>query len=184
MVLDKISRSQVQFIFTLVMETQSSSSVFSRVFSEAHQTDSRKKSKNALPAVPDGPIQTKEAARRTGCSLRQLQWWDERGLVKPRQFGHARWYTAEEVNRLRVIVALRRNEISIQRVRYLLKLAPFARDESRFVLTDGKRAYSAADVPTVIRLMLESRKPLILIERHSLSNSSKTDGPKKKGAQG
>lgn len=174
-------------------ETYSSSSVFSRVFPEAFREAGQKKSKpgvvglrraNQGSGVTEGAVHTKETARRTGCTLRQLQWWDESGLVKPQHWAHSRYYSPQQVETIRVIVTLRRAGIGIQRIRYLLKLAPFSRDESRFVLTDGKRAYGAADVPTVIRLMLESRKPLILIERHSLSNSSKTDGPKKKGAQG
>jgi len=29
-------------------------------------------------------MSTREFSKVTGCSLRQLQWWDEKGLLKPR----------------------------------------------------------------------------------------------------
>ena len=38
-----------------------------------------------------------EVARIAGVSLRQLQWWDERSVVSPRQEGHRRVYLQQEV---------------------------------------------------------------------------------------
>jgi DNA-binding transcriptional MerR regulator len=40
---------------------------------------------------------TKEVAKRTGATLRQLQWWDERGYVSPKIVGHSREYTDAQV---------------------------------------------------------------------------------------
>ena len=52
------------------------------------------------PSVP-GPAQERytsgEVSRIAGVSLRQLQWWDERNVVSPRQEGHRRVYLPHEV---------------------------------------------------------------------------------------
>jgi len=37
-----------------------------------------------------------EVARICGVTLRQLQWWDERHVVSPRQDGHKRVYMTEK----------------------------------------------------------------------------------------
>ena len=39
----------------------------------------------------------------TGISARQLQWWDERGLVVPQREGHRRLYSAADLADMAVI---------------------------------------------------------------------------------
>jgi len=58
-----------------------------------------------------------EVARICGVSLRQLQWWDERNVVSPRQDGHKRIYLPEEVVEISVIAELRRKGFSLQKIR-------------------------------------------------------------------
>src|SRR5260370_11583012 len=53
-----------------------------------------------------------DVARICGVSLRQLQWWDERNAVSPRQDGHKRIYMAEEVVEISLIAELRRKGFS------------------------------------------------------------------------
>jgi DNA-binding transcriptional MerR regulator len=36
---------------------------------------------------------SQEVIALTGISARQLQWWDERGVVKPAREGHRRLYS-------------------------------------------------------------------------------------------
>ena len=43
-------------------------------------------------AVPRETFSSLEVSRLTGVSLRQLQWWDEQGVVSPVQRGHRRLY--------------------------------------------------------------------------------------------
>ena len=38
-----------------------------------------------------------EVVALTGITPRQLQWWDERGLVVPARQGHRRLYSMEDV---------------------------------------------------------------------------------------
>lgn len=54
-------------------------------------------------------------------SRRQLQWWDEQGVVKPHIEGHSRRYTAVDVQRAAVVAQLRSAGLSLQIIRGLLK---------------------------------------------------------------
>ena len=56
---------------------------------------------------------SRDVARICGVSLRQLQWWDERNVVSPRQDGHKRVYMPEEVVEISVIAELRREPESM-----------------------------------------------------------------------
>src|SRR5262249_60695186 len=62
-----------------------------------------------------------EVARICGVSLRQLQWWDERNVVSPRQDGHRRIYQTQEVVEISVIAELRRKGFSLQKIRRVLR---------------------------------------------------------------
>ena len=62
-----------------------------------------------------------EVARICGVSLRQLQWWDERKVVSPRQDGHKRIYLPEEVVEISVIAELRRKGFSLQKIRRVMR---------------------------------------------------------------
>src|SRR5437762_2922403 len=51
----------------------------------------------------------------TGISLRQLQWWDERGLVSPAREGRNRLYSLADPTRLPVTGALHPPEAGMSR---------------------------------------------------------------------
>jgi len=48
-------------------------------------------------------LTSNEVAALTGISLRQLQWWDERGLVVPARQGHRRLYSLDDLAEVAVI---------------------------------------------------------------------------------
>jgi hypothetical protein len=50
------------------------------------------------PSVPEKFYTVHEAAHETGLTLRQLQWWDEHGILKPAQMQHRRLYTREQLD--------------------------------------------------------------------------------------
>ena len=89
-----------------------------------------------------------DVARICGVSLRQLQWWDERNVVSPRQDGHKRIYMAEEVVEISVIAELRRKGFSLQKIRRVLRFLQkdmgkrlseaLAGSADVHLLTDGK----------------------------------------------
>ena len=67
-----------------------------------------------VPASDEVRYTSGDVARIAGVSLRQLQWWDERGVVSPRQEGHRRVYLNQEVVEVSVIAELRRKGFSAE----------------------------------------------------------------------
>src|SRR5436853_7933051 len=62
-----------------------------------------------------------EVMALTGITARQLQWWDERGIVVPERQGHRRIYAWEELVTVAVICQLRRRGFSLQRMRKVIR---------------------------------------------------------------
>ena len=56
----------------------------------------------------------------TGITPRQLQWWDEQGIVAPARVGHRRIYNWDELVTVAVICQLRRRGFSLQRMRKVI----------------------------------------------------------------
>jgi DNA-binding transcriptional MerR regulator len=114
-----------------------------------------------------------DVARISGVSLRQLQWWDERNVVSPRQDGHRRVYAPDEVVEVSVIAALRKKGFSLQKIRRVLRflqkemgrrLADAVGTESEIhVLTDGKSIYLEENAERVVDLMKTARQPMFLV---------------------
>jgi DNA-binding transcriptional MerR regulator len=127
------------------------------------------------------PVSTPEAqgfnssdvARICGVSLRQLQWWDERHVVSPRQDGHKRIYMAEEVVEISVIAELRRKGFSLQKIRRVLRF--LQKDMGKrlsealegssdvHLLTDGKSIYLEEAPHRIIDLLKNARQPMFLV---------------------
>jgi DNA-binding transcriptional MerR regulator len=133
------------------------------------------KAKKPRPApAPGTPIfNSAEVARTCGVSLRQLQWWDERNVVSPRQDGHKRIYTSEEVVEISVIAELRRKGFSLQKIRRVLRFlqkdmgkriteALTASSEVN-LLTDGKSIYLEDAPGRIIDLLKNARQPMFLV---------------------
>jgi DNA-binding transcriptional MerR regulator len=107
----------------------------------------------------------------TGITARQLQWWDERGIVAPQREGRRRLYTLDDVTEIAVICALRRKGFPLQRVRRIMKflqkefgkrLASTVSSGSEYhLLTDGKRIYVENSQRQVIDILKNSRQPLL-----------------------
>ena len=112
-----------------------------------------------------------DVVRLTGITPRQLQWWDERGIVRPQREGRRRMYTAEDLAEVAVICALRRKGFPLQRIRRIVKflqkefgrrLAGAVTSGSEYhMLTDGKRIYLENSQRQVIDILKNSRQPLL-----------------------
>jgi DNA-binding transcriptional MerR regulator len=109
----------------------------------------------------------------TGVSLRQLQWWDEKKVVSPRQEGHRRLYLTEEVLEISVIAELRRKGFSLQKIRRVLRflqknigkrLAEVIDVRSDLhLVTDGKNIYLEDNSNTIIDILKNARQPMFLV---------------------
>ena len=63
-----------------------------------------------------------EVVRLTGITARQLQWWDEQGIVVPAREGHCRLYSQADLTEVALICQLRTKGFSLQRVRKVMRL--------------------------------------------------------------
>ena len=114
-----------------------------------------------------------EVSRISGVSLRQLQWWDERKVVSPRQDGHKRVYMPQEVVEISVIAELRRKGFSLQKIRRVLKYLQkemskrlddsLSSDSEIHLLTDGKSIYLEETPDRIIDLLKSARQPMFLV---------------------
>jgi DNA-binding transcriptional MerR regulator len=125
-------------------------------------------------ALPEAEGYTSsDVARICNVSLRQLQWWDERNVVSPRQDGHRRIYLAEEVVEISVIAELRRKGFSLQKIRRVLRFLQkdmgkrlseaVAADSDIHLLTDGKTIYLEEAPDRIIDVMKNARQPMFLV---------------------
>jgi len=114
-----------------------------------------------------------DVARIAGVSLRQLQWWDERNVVSPRQEGHRRVYLPREVVEVSVIAELRRKGFSLQKIRRVLRFLQkemgkrlgdaLAGDSDIHLITDGKNIYLEDEPGRVIDVLKNAKQPMFLV---------------------
>lgn len=126
-----------------------------------------------LTAADSQGYNSTEVARICGVSLRQLQWWDERSVVSPRQDGHKRVYMTEEVVEISVIAELRRKGFSLQKIRRVLRFLQkdmgkrlsdaLASSSDVHLLTDGKSIYLEEAPDRIIDLLKNAKQPMFLV---------------------
>lgn len=107
----------------------------------------------------------------TGITARQLQWWDERGIVVPARQGHRRIYLWDELVTVAVICQLRRRGFSLQRVRKVIRflqqefgtnLANTVAAASEYhLLTDGTHLYLRTSARQVVDLLKNAQQPML-----------------------
>lgn len=123
--------------------------------------------------IQEHEFSSSDVCRMAGVTLRQLQWWDERGILSPQQEGRRRLYETGGAIVMMVIAELRRKGLSLQKIRRLTRTVRREIDRRRgellsgqselFLLTEGKTSYFEEDVGRVIDLLKRSRKPLLLV---------------------
>lgn len=112
-----------------------------------------------------------EVVALTGITPRQLQWWDERGIVVPQREGRRRLYSHDDLTEVAVICALRKKGFPLQRVRRIMKFlqkefgrrlaATVSSGSDYHLLTDGRRIYLENSERQVIDILKNSRQPLL-----------------------
>jgi DNA-binding transcriptional MerR regulator len=114
-----------------------------------------------------------EVSKRTGLSARQLQWWDEQGIVVPAREGHRRLYSAKDLAELAILCDLRRRGFSLQRIRKMIALLRhefghrladlLSRGRGLHLLTDGESIFLRDSERGVIDLLRNTQQPLLAI---------------------
>jgi DNA-binding transcriptional MerR regulator len=108
----------------------------------------------------------------TGISARQLQWWDERGIVAPGRKGHRRIYSWDELVTVAVIRQLRQRGFSLQRMRKVIRFLQqefgttlaatvgASSEQEYHLLTDGTHLYLRTSARQVVDLLKNARQPM------------------------
>jgi DNA-binding transcriptional MerR regulator len=107
----------------------------------------------------------------TGITARQLQWWDERGIVKPQRVGHRRVYSMQNIMEMAVISELRRKGFSLQGVRKVMRFLQrefgkglgeiVGRNSDIHLLTDGKHLYLETSARQIVDILKNSSQPIL-----------------------
>ncbi len=116
---------------------------------------------------------TRDVIALTGITPRQLQWWDERGIVVPSRQGHRRLYSMEDLAEVAVICELRRKGFSLQRMRKVMRflqrefskrLAETVSGASDYhLLTDGKTLYLETSPRHIVDILKNARQPMFSV---------------------
>src|SRR6202161_1753316 len=107
----------------------------------------------------------------TGITPRQLQWWDERGVVKPERDGHRRLYSMNHLTEVAVICQLRRKGVSLQGVRKVMRFLErefgkglaeiVSRNSDVHLLTDGTHLYLETSARQIVDILKNSAQPIL-----------------------
>jgi DNA-binding transcriptional MerR regulator len=114
---------------------------------------------------------SQEVIALTGITARQLQWWDERGVVRPQRQGHRRLYTMQNLTEVAVICQLRRKGVSLQGVRKVMRFLDrefgkglaeiVSRNSDVHLLTDGTHLYLETSARQIVDILKNSAQPIL-----------------------
>lgn len=118
-----------------------------------------------------GSFSSQEVIALTGITPRQLQWWDERGVVKPVRVGHRRLYSMQNLSEMAVICELRRKGFSLQGVRKVMRFLQrelgkglaeiVSRNSDVHLLTDGTHLYLETSARQIVDILKNSKQPIL-----------------------
>jgi DNA-binding transcriptional MerR regulator len=124
---------------------------------------------------------SREVASITGLSARQLQWWDARRLLKPSIPSHRtaaggfteRRYSPVDLFELAVLADLRRNGLSVAKMRQLIETLrrrfgirlfdAIGGGGALTLLTDGREIYARTDGGQFFNLLRAPGQPLLVV---------------------
>jgi DNA-binding transcriptional MerR regulator len=128
--------------------------------------------------VLDGPTMqltftSREVVVLTSISARQLQWWDEQGIVVPARAGHKRLYSLDDVAEVAVLCHLRKRGFSLQKIRRVIRflqkelgkrlVETVSRAAEYHLLTDGRHIYLEDSARGVVDLLKNARQPMLSV---------------------
>ena len=114
-----------------------------------------------------------EVIALTGISARQLQWWDERGIVVPSREGHKRIYSRDDLAEVAILCELRQRGFSLQKIRRVIRflqkelgkrLVETVTAASEYhLLTDGRHIFLEDSARAVVDLLKNARQPMLSV---------------------
>jgi DNA-binding transcriptional MerR regulator len=116
---------------------------------------------------------SKEVAALTRISARQLQWWDEQGIVVPARDGHKRSYSVADLAEVAILCELRERGFSLQKIRSVIRflqkelgkrlVETVAAASEYHLLTDGQHIYLEDSARGVVDLLKNARQPMLTV---------------------
>lgn len=116
---------------------------------------------------------TDEVVAFTGITHRQLQWWDEQGIVVPDRLGRNRRYSLEDLAEIAVLQQLRHKGVSLQRMRKVIRFLQKEMGKRLYqtvqssanlhLLTDGKRIYLETSEKQIVDILKNARQPILAV---------------------
>lgn len=107
-----------------------------------------------------------EVSKMAHVSLRQLQWWDERGIINPRHSAHRRCYTREDALEVILVAELRDRGLSLQKIRSSLKQirrkSSLSQQPDFYILVDSR---GRTEINSAVATLLEaatSRRTIVI----------------------
>lgn len=118
--------------------------------------------------VPVGCYTTAQAARIACVTARQLQWWDEQGILSPCQVEHRRVYAPRQVMGAMLFRELQTRGFSLAAIRKVWLSAQrqgfeMPAESRRWMLTDGARVVFLAEAATVLAFLEQRRTPAYVL---------------------
>ena len=114
-----------------------------------------------------------EVMALTRITARQLQWWDERGVVRPERQGRNRIYSMADLAEVSVICELRDKGFSLQRIRKIMRflqrelgrrlVETVSAGSEYHLLTDGKKIYLEDSEHEIIDILKNARQPILTV---------------------
>jgi len=114
-----------------------------------------------------------EVIALTGISARQLQWWDECGIVAPSRDGHKRIYSRDDLAEVAILCDLRQRGFSLQKIRTVVRflqkelgkrLVETVTAASEYhLLTDGRNIFLEDSARAVVDLLKNARQPMLSV---------------------
>ncbi len=109
----------------------------------------------------------------TRISPRQLQWWDEQGIVVPARDGHKRSYSVDDLAEVAILCELRERGFSLQKIRSVIRflqkelgkrlVETVAAASEYHLLTDGRHIYLEDSARGVVDLLKNARQPMLSV---------------------
>jgi DNA-binding transcriptional MerR regulator len=128
---------------------------------------------SAFRLSAEATFNTREVCQIARVTPRQLQWWAERGIVRPNREKRRREYRTGDVIAILVTAELRRKGLSLQKSRRVIRWFRAEMDRSRsmpparpaewFLLTNGKTTYLESQKDDIVALLKQARQPLLLV---------------------
>jgi DNA-binding transcriptional MerR regulator len=116
---------------------------------------------------------SREVVALTRISPRQLQWWDEQGIVVPARDGHKRSYSLDDLAEVAILCELRERGFSLQKIRCVIRflqkelgkrlVETVAAASEYHLLTDGQHIYLEDSARGVVDLLKNARQPMLSV---------------------